>query len=183
VPFGKTSVPCDPVSRLPSKTEEQAFAKIWAEIDAKATAEEAAAAQVATERAKAEEYGFTYPVDATQGVPFEEALAWTVGCSGPGKRGYKDVNKFRAWLARAEYSYLDTGRITRKGFDLVLQGERARQREYQANWKRTFRDTHLEEQAPTNHCLECGENLRRPNARYCSTKCKQVAYRKRHRYG
>jgi hypothetical protein len=176
---------CDAYWRRPELVSE--FKTFWAEIDSTAAAEEAqaaaAAAQVAEARAKAEEYGFSYPVDATLGVSFEEALAWTVGCTGPHRRGYRDVDKFRAWLGRAEYPYLDTGRITRKGFDLVLQGERAQRRNYQTNWKRTFRDAHLEEQTPINHCLECGENLRRPNARYCSTKCKQVAYRKRHRYG
>jgi hypothetical protein len=196
VPFGEAGVPCDPVSRPLSKTEKQAFAKIWAEIDAKAAAEEAqtaaAAAQVAADRAKAQKYGFAYPVDATQGVSFQEALPWTAGCAGPRRRGYKDVNKFRAWLERAEYSYLLTGRITRKGFELVLQGERERGRRYQKNWKRAFREAHLEaltDQDPTastNHCLECGQSLLQPenrsSARYCSAKCRQSAYRKRQRY-
>jgi hypothetical protein len=194
LPSAKTSVPCDPVSRTPSKAEAQAFAKIWAEIDAGTAAEEAQAAtvtaQVAADRAKAEEYGFSYPVDTTQGVPFEEALAWTVGCAGFHRRGYKDVTKFRAWLQRAEYPYLDIGRITPKGFALVLQRERARASKYQTAWRRApLEEFTNQDSKAANRCLECGqflaqpENLRRRNARYCSAKCKQTAYRKRHRYG
>src|SRR6516164_3111165 len=33
VPFGKTSLPRDPVARAPSEAEEAAFSKIWAERD------------------------------------------------------------------------------------------------------------------------------------------------------
>jgi hypothetical protein len=137
VPFGKISVPCDPISRLPSEAEEAAFSKIWAEIDAKAAMEEAAATQVATERAKAEEHGFTYPVDASQGVSFEEARAWTVGYVGHNKQGYKTIEGFCKWLARVQYSFLGIGRITPKGFALLLQQERERTRKHRADWKRS----------------------------------------------
>jgi hypothetical protein len=41
------------------------------------------------ERNKAVKRGVSYPVDATQGVPFEQALAWTVGCVGRNRQGYK----------------------------------------------------------------------------------------------
>jgi hypothetical protein len=167
------------------------FEKFWAEADAKEAAEKAAAAQVAKDRAEAEDHGFCYPVDSTQGVSFKEALAWTVGCVGPGKRGYQRVDKFRAWLERVEYRYLNTGRITRKGFNLVLQNKRAQTCKYQTAWRRAQREqlTNQDPNAvnkggtPTSHCLECGQFLTFAKAKYCSSKCKQAAYRKRHRYG
>jgi hypothetical protein len=181
VPFGKTSLPRDPLSRDLSKDEAAAFAQIWETIQAEA---ETQAATSAKDRAQAEEYGFTYPVDATQGILLEEAIAWTVGCAGPRKRGYKDVRRFRAWLQRAEYPYLNTGRIVRKGFDLLLQRERERASTYQTAWRRARLDA-LANQGPkiVNRCLGCGQSLVQPDRgrrrQYCTIKCRQTAYRNR----
>jgi hypothetical protein len=112
------------------------FKTFWTEIDARAAAEEA---QVAAAHAEAAKWGFCYPVDSTQGVPLEEALAWTVGCCGRNKKGYKTVEGFRAWLGTVGYCYLDTGRITQKGFALALQRDRVQQRAYKTGWKRANR--------------------------------------------
>jgi len=119
------------------------FKTFWAEIDSEAAEEEAqaaaAAAQVAAGHAEAEERGFSYPVDSTQGVPFEEALAWTVGCVGRNKKGYKTEEGFRKWLQRMQYRYLDTGRITSKGFALMLRRDRKLKCDYQTSWKRAHK--------------------------------------------
>ena len=92
-------------------------------------------------RAEAEQYGFSYPIDAAQGVSFEEALAWTRGRIGHNKEGYKTEAGFCEWLRRVQYRYFDTGRITPKGFELVLGRDRERQRKYRGEWKRTHKTT------------------------------------------
>jgi hypothetical protein len=178
------SATCNPGSRPPTKAEAQAFARHWAERNADAAAQQEREAQAAEKRAEAEQYGFTYPVDATQGVSFQEALPWTAGCAGPHKRGYRDVDNFRAWLQRAEYPYITIGRITRKGFERVLQAERAKVCAYQTAWRRARLDA-LANQGPkiACRCLGCGQPLVQPDRgrqrQYCTTKCRQTAYRNR----
>ena len=115
VPFGKSSLPRDPVSRSPSKAEAAAFSKNWGAIDA--------------EEAEFRRHGFSGVLKSTDPKP-KDAYTFDEVCTQVWCR-YTDRKWFDAFTYK--YGYPEPlrklGSITQIGYQILLETEKTAKRD------------------------------------------------------